>query len=458
MPDTKILNHSILDPWLTSRVGAARWCVAFSGGPDSCALLHLLRSWQIACKQDTPQLIAIHVNHGMQAASDQWQAHCEALCDSWKIPIVVVQAVVENAGKGAEAAARDARYAAFETELSCADVLFMGHHLDDQVETYFLRLMRGSGLSGLSAMPDSRVLGEGELLRPLLGVQRSELEAYLEQHQLTAIEDPSNFDTDIDRNYLRQKVLPLLADRWSGYRQTVARAAGHASVAQAVIEECLPQPTTVFSVMGDPGLEQRELNAVSIDAAMIKLRSWLRGQGCSMPDQLLLAEFVRQLRESAAAASPRLSTGDFELQRYRSRIYLLPEFSRNVSTGGLEEGASLAIGEECPISGLGKLTLAPAAAAGLRLDAKDRLTIRWRQGGERCRPMGRAYNQRLKKLLQEFLVPPWWREHIPLLYLDDELLAVAGLWLCESSRLQSPDEDNSELWEPCYERKPLAFD
>ncbi len=453
-----MLNHSILDPWLTSRAGAARWCVAFSGGPDSCALLHLLHSWQIACKQDTPKLIAIHVNHGMQAASGEWQAHCEALCDTWGIPIVVIQAVVENAGKGAEAAARDVRYAAFEAELSCGDILFMGHHLDDQVETYFLRLMRGSGLSGLSAMPDSRVLGEAELLRPLLGVQRSELQAYLEQHQLTAIEDPSNFNTSIDRNYLRQEVLPLLADRWSGYRQTVARAAGHASVAQAVIEECLPQPATVFSVMGDPGLEQRGLNGVSIDAAMIKLRSWLRGQGCNMPDQQLLTEFVRQLRESAAAASPRLSSGDFELQRYRNCVYLLPEFTRDAGSGSHGEGVSLAIGEDCPLPGFGRLTLAPAAAAGLRLDAQDRLTIRWRQGGERCRPMGRAYNQRLKKLLQEFLVPPWWRERIPLLYLDDELLAVGGLWLCESSRLQLPDEGNCALWEPCCERKPLAFD
>ncbi len=458
MPDTKILHHSLLDSWLTSRVDAARWCVALSGGADSCALLHLLQNWRAVRPKNSPPLMAIHVNHGMQTASDDWQAHCEALCGAWNIPIVVVRAVVENAGKGAEAAARDARYRAFEGEITLGDVLFMGHHLDDQVETYFLRLMRGSGLSGLSAMSNSRALGDGELLRPLLGVQRSELEAYVEHHQLSVIEDPSNFDLTIDRNYLRQRVLPLLADRWSGYRQTVSRAAGHASVAQAVIEECLPQPATVVSVMGDPGIEQRALNSVSIDAAMIKMRSWLRAQGCSMPDQLLLAEFMRQLRESAAAASPRLSNGNFELQRYRNRIYLLPKLSEDVDTGKPEQDISLAIGEECSIPGLGKLTLAPATAAGLRLDAEDRLTIRWRQGGERCRPMGRAYHQRLKKLLQAFLVPPWWRERIPLVYLDDELLAVAGLWLCESSRLQSADEENTGLWEPRLERKPLALD
>ena len=185
---------------------------------------------------------------------------------------------------------------------------------------------------------------------------------------------------------------------------------------------------------------------------------WLRGQGHSMPDQLLLAEFLRQLRESAAAASPRLSNGDFELQRYRNRIYLLPQFTQSVAASGDKEGVSLTIAEEYSLPGSGKLTLVPAAAVGLRLNAQDRLSVRWREGGERCRPMGRAYSARLKKLLQEFLVPPWWRERVPLLYLDDELLAVAGLWLCESSRLQSPDEDGTELWEPCWERKPLAFD
>jgi len=334
-------------------------------------------------------------------------------------------------------------------------VLFMGHHLDDQVETYFLRLLRGSGLSGLSAMPQQRSLGAGKLIRPLLAFTREQLQHYLTSQNLSAIDDPSNADTSIDRNYLRQQVLPLLGERWPAYRATVARAAQHAFIGQNIIDECLPAPCTVFSALDDPGLEYPELASVSVDAAMIKLRSWLRARGCAMPDQQLLREFVRQLREAGPGASPRMDCSNYVLQRYQDRVYLLPEFSRGGDFS--QSPAALVPGSPCDIEGVGRLSLEPASDIGFCLSGGDELQMRWRQGGERCRPRGRPYNQRLKKLLQEFAVPPWWRERVPLLYLGDELLAVGGLWLCESSRLGSSSSSGGPLWQLRWQRKPLLF-
>ena len=452
------LNHRSLDPWLVPNTGAPRWCVAFSGGPDSCVLLHLMHLWCSQNADEAPPLVAIHINHGMQEDADHWQAHCEELCGDLSIPIIVHLAQVEGTGRGAEAAARQARYQQFEAELEAGDILFMGHHLDDQVETYFLRLMRGSGLSGLSAMPARRALGAGELIRPLITTQRCLLEAYVAEHGLAVIQDPSNLDTSIDRNYLRQKVMPLLEDRWPGYRQTVARAAEHASVGQAVINEALPAPTTFYSVMGDPGIEQRELNSVSCDSAMIKLRHWLQSGGYPMPDQVPLAEFVRQLREGVAASSPRLECGSYVLQRYQGRVYMLPDFSGSSQDMLERDSVGLFPGGTCTIAGVGELAIQPTQGEGLRLEEADRLELRWRQGGERCRPKGRPYNQRMKKLFQEFGVPPWWRERLPLLYLGDELLEVGGLFQCESSRLAVLPGSNEGLWQLSWTRKPCAFD
>ena len=452
------LHFSDLDAWLTSRTGAARWCVAFSGGPDSTVLLHLLQSWCSNHPGGTPPLVALHVNHGMQGDADSWQVHCESLCHSWNIPIIVHGATVESAGQGVEAAARQARYQYFEAEIKTGDVLFMGHHLDDQVETFFLRLMRGSGLSGLSAMPQRRDLGGGELIRPMLKMERSLLADYITAHQLSAIADPSNLDTSLDRNYLRQAVLPLLEERWGGYRQTVARAAEHAAVSQAVVNECLPALKTVFSVMGDPGIEQKELNSGSVDAGMIKLRRWLRSGGYSMPDRLLLQEFMRQLREGAAASSPRLACSSFVLQRYQNRIYLLPDFPQGEDGLSPLQSVVLNPGEIRDITGVGEVAVIRAEGAGLELDGEDCLELRWRAGGERCRPRGSPYHQRLKKLFQEHAVPPWWRERVPLLYLGDELLAVGGLWLCESSRLRHETALSEGLWQLCWARKPCTFD
>ena len=452
------LNHRSLDSWLAPNTGAPRWCVAFSGGPDSCALLHLIHCWCAQSTNDAPELVAIHINHGMQEGADSWQAHCEALCGDLGIPIIVHRAEVESAGQGAEAAARQARYRLFEAELEAGGILFMGHHLDDQVETYFLRLLRGSGLSGLSAMPERRTLGAGELIRPLIKMPRGMLEAYVEEHGLVAIQDPSNLDTAIDRNYLRQKLMPVLENRWPGYRQTVARAAEHASVGQAVIDECLPVPATLYSVMGDPGVEQRGLNGVSCDAAMIKLRRWLKSGGYPMPDQLSLTEFVRQLREGVATSSPRLECGCYVLQRYQNRVYMLPDFSDSRDVGAERDSVELIPGGKCEVAGVGELAILPVHGEGLRLADADRLELRWRVGGERCRPKGRPYNQRLKKLFQEFGVPPWWRERVPLLYLGDELLEVGGIFQCESSRLCSQPGSPEGLWQLCWTRKPCAFD
>lgn len=451
-------NYASLDAWLRPDAGAARWCVAYSGGPDSTVLLHLMHTWCAENPGEAPALVAVHVNHGMQESADSWQAHCEAVCSSWGIPIIVRRAVVEGGGQGAEAAARRARYTLFETEIKAGDLLFMGHHLDDQVETYFLRLMRGSGLSGLSAMPARRSLGDGELIRPLLKIERSVLQEYAVVHRLEVIQDPSNLDTSIDRNYLRQKVLPLLADRWSGYRQTVVRAAEHAATGQAIVNECLPAPRTVFSVLGDPGVEQKELTRVSPEAGMIKLRSWLQSGGYPMPDHLLLAEFMRQLREGAAASSPRLACSSYVLQRYQGQIFMLPDFSDGDHDLTPGEPVALNPGELRDIDGVGEVGILPAEGEGLRLCEGDILELRWRQGGERCRPRGRPYNQRLKKLFQEFAVPPWWRERVPLLYLQDELLSVGGLWLCESSRLCAKTDREEVLWQLSWQRKPCAFD
>ena len=454
----QVLQSTHLNSWLSPKLGAARWCVAFSGGPDSTALLHLIHTWCLGHSGNTPPLFALHVNHGMQSDADKWQLHCESLCAAWGIPIIVSQALVDRAGQGSEAAAREARYCLFEAEIEAGDILFMGHHLDDQVETYFLRLMRGSGLSGLSGIPARRKLGGGELIRPLLEVERRSLEEYITAHKLVTIEDPSNLDTAIDRNYLRQKVLPLLGARWGGYRRTVARAGEHAAVGLAVINECLPLPKTVFSVLGDPGIEQRALNSVSVEAAMIILRRWLQSAGYSMPDQALLTEFMRQLREGAAASSPRLVCSNYGLQRYQNRVYLLPDFLNDEEQASRPESIKICPGEVHELTGVGTVGLVSGAVQGLSLDAHDTLELRWRSGGERCRPKGRPYNQRLKKLFQEFAVPPWWRERVPLLYLEDELLAVGGLWLCESSRLCAQEVPSEGLWQLAWQRKPCAFD
>ncbi len=224
-----MLKYTDLDSQLNELLAAPAWFVGFSGGVDSTVLLHLLHRW-CAANPGSPNLRALHINHGLQAAAGDWQRHCELVCRSLQVPLYTCTVDVRAQGSG-EAAARTVRYRAFQEQLSPGAVLFLGHHLDDQVETFFLRLLRGAGVEGLAAMPRRRTLGEGFLVRPLLEFSRSDIEHYAAHHTLEYVEDPSNSNTTMDRNFLRVKLLPLLASRWPSYRQTVARASGHMAAA-----------------------------------------------------------------------------------------------------------------------------------------------------------------------------------------------------------------------------------
>ncbi len=438
-----VITHSDLDGELTALGSAPHWYVGFSGGVDSTALLHLLSRWRRA-NPGAPPLTAIHINHGMQSAADDWQVHCEWVCKMLQVPLISHQVSVLNSGRGDEADAREARYRVFEQQLGDAEILFLGHHLDDQVETFFLRLLRGAGVQGLAAMPARRALGRGELLRPLLAFTREQVEQYIREQGLSCIEDPSNSDTAMDRNFLRAELLPLLASRWPGYRRTVARAGGHMSATAEVLAELLPLPETVYSAMGDPGVLQQSLAGKS---GAQQLRSWLQAAGLPTPDQAALEEFMRQLRESGADSAPRLQCSAYCLQRYRDAIYLLPdEVGLNLAAFQLRPG------DIFQVPGVGRLALEPTREAGVFLEPDELLHLGWREGGERCSPVGRGGSNSLKKLLQERDVPPWWRARIPLLYLGEELLCVGDLWLCRSSRYRDFAPRGDSLWRLVWQR------
>jgi tRNA(Ile)-lysidine synthase len=441
-----IIDHTVLDGPLAGFLSASHWYLGLSGGVDSTVLLHLLIRWRRSCPQ-APELTALHINHGMQSAASEWQSHCEWVCRLLRVPFIARRVEVHPGSGGGEAAAREARYAVFEELLEDDATLFLGHHLDDQVETFFLRLLRGAGVQGLAGVPAERPLGRGRVVRPLLQVTRAQLEAYASQHGLSCVEDPSNADTALDRNFLRAELLPLLAERWPGYRRTVSRASEHMAVAAATLEELLPLPETVFSALGDPGLPLTALLGKR-DAAAQAMRAWLQSQGLPAPDQSALEEFLRQLRESDGDASPRLHCRTFTLQRYREAVYLVPDSG---SAPKLPEVA-LKPGAVRELAGVGRVALCPAEGAGLALAEDEVLIVGWRRGGERCRPVGRGRSTSLKKLLQESDVPPWWRDRVPLLSLTEELLAVGDLWLCASSRFREQARPGEALWQLSWDR------
>ena len=438
------LDHPTLDPLLTALTAAPHWYVGFSGGVDSTALLHLLGAWHRA-HQNAPPLTALHVNHGLHLQAGEWENHCAWICRFLEIPFQALRADVVVAGEGPEAAARDARYKLFQEQLGEGDVLFLGHHQDDQVETFFLRLLRGAGVDGLAAMAPERALGRGQVVRPLLDVSRSALESYVSGHGLQCVKDPSNEDVELDRNYLRREIMPRLEQRWPGYRQTVARASEHLAGASQRLRRSVTPLATVHSAAGDPGVAVAELVESSEDDAALALRNWLRELGCRAPDRAPLQELLRQLSQAREGRGAELRCGDYRLSRYRDVLYLLPPEAAVPS-----EALQLSPGESLEIPGVGEVRL-ERAQEGFWLSADEDLLVQFRRGGERCHPVSRKRSNSLKKLLQESELPPRWRDRVPLLFLDEELLAVGSLGACRSGRWGGEAHEGEAAWKMVWE-------
>jgi tRNA(Ile)-lysidine synthase len=390
-------------------------CVAFSGGPDSSALLHALAQLPAARARG---LRALHVDHGLHPDSAAWARHAERFCAALEVPCEVLRVQVDgHQGTGVEAAARHARYAALATRLREGEYLLLGHHRDDQAETVLLKLLRGAGPEGLGGMRVLRPFGRGQLWRPLLALSRQQLRDYVAAHRLECIDDPSNADTRLARNQLRHQILPRLTQHWP---QAVESILHSAALCRAAADALRLQWLAAFDALHDPA--SGSLDAAGWLALLPALREplldhWLHARGLAAPTTAQRRQIERQCG-ARAGQLPCVRWAGAELHIWKGRLWALPP-APAIDAGWQAPWH----GEPLALPGGGELALDPADA---RLDAP--LQLRLRRGGERIKPAGDAHTRELRDLFQQSQLPPWQRQACPLLYAGDELVAVADRW------------------------------
>jgi tRNA(Ile)-lysidine synthase len=412
---SKAENIPRLEPTPDEWPGSGGIVVAFSGGPDSACLLHLLSQ-----SQPRRRITAVHINHDLDHGSAGRAEQAAAIAEGMDVRCLVEQVQVKRSGS-IEANARKARYRALSQHVSDGDVLVTAHHADDVAETLLLRLLRGSGVGGLGGIPWQRPFERGHLIRPLLRFRRSEIETYLTTHGIPSIHDPANDLLSLDRNFLRHEVLPLLKERFPGYIQAFNRSA-RLNRAAADVLRTVTSARIEDAERPGPRLDLSALGKQSPFTLAETIRDWCLKHRIEPPPGQQLDEFVSQVRDAPLDRQPKLEWGQVRVQRHGDSLWLIERQIESAhwrlewdGQGTLELPAdcgTLAFSKPLPDAFLAKKLLVcsgkPAEKLRIHIDSGHRS---------------------VKQLLAEAGIPPWHRQLWPRVWIDGELVALGDRWL-----------------------------
>ena len=409
----------------------SRIAVAFSGGLDSSVLLHSL----VSIPEFKERVFAIHVNHGLSPNSKSWIKHCEKFCRVLGVNFIPLTIELENS-KTNENILRKARYEAFFSCLEKGDVLCTAHHQDDHIETILFRILRGTGIKGLAGIEKYSQIEGIDLIRPLISYSKKDLLDYGNKFNVNWIEDESNEDLSISRNFIRKKVIPNLKnDNWPEYKNSISYLSSKAKEANEILDEiafldlkrCASESLDRLSIL--------KIKELSHARAMNVLFTWLGinthlGVSNKITDQVYKSIVLASENSNPVVTfGKRGESGSFQIRRFNNFLRHLPltetETLSNKKVWKWNTNNPL----ELPT---GTLSMQLSLGKGISTQLTEPgISIKGRIGGERCKPEGRSKSQKLKKLFQEYRVPPWVRDRIPLVYVGDQLAAVSDLWVCE---------------------------
>lgn len=372
--------------------------VGFSGGVDSLVLLNSL----LTMPHLKNRIRAIHVNHGLSPHASDWQAFCEKICQAYEIPLVVEKVKLLHASN-LEEQARSARYQVFNQYLGVGEVLLLAHHLDDQIETFFLHALRGTGVDGLACMPKLYARSHYFIMRPFLGTSRNAILDYATTYGLDWVEDESNQQTHFSRNFLRHEVLPLIQKKWPHYRQSVLHT----------IEACQEQRNYLYQEVPKAPLDILILRNKSSLERQQCLRAWFRAYQIPLPNRRVLHQIEEQMIFPRRLDSKsEIRWQGYRILAYQNQLYCVQELI--VPDDFIWHGFPKPIGN----------LRVKISDNGVNIQSIDHVEVRYRKGGERIYLKG--HHRCVKNLFQEWKVAPFERERIPFIYVNGILKCIVG--------------------------------
>jgi tRNA(Ile)-lysidine synthase len=422
------------------------WVVAFSGGADSSVLLSVLA--QINKEFATPKLVALHINHGLQQQAIEWEQVCSQICQSLNVELIIAKANIDASQiklYGIEQAARDCRYQIFNKYLQANDCLIQGHHKNDQAETILLRLCRGTGLDGLAGIPRTRKLHDSYLIRPMLNISRNQIINYAKQNNICYINDPSNYDTKFSRNFIRHEILPKLESRWPKIIDRLSATATEitevADVIMANVAQQLQYCKINYQLRGISlysGLSITKLNEFELEDQCRVIRLWLKENKVLLPSRDAINKIITEVINSNIDANPKIKIANYFIRRYLDNLLLVAIDHAIVATDiqwDWQNKPSITINnimltmEVSSVESNFNINL-PARPVVIKFRHSIEPKLKFLLAGRKC-------SKKLKQLMQEYSIPPWLRDSMPLLFDGNEMIAAPGLWVCNKYQIKN---------------------
>lgn len=436
-----------------------RVVVGVSGGPDSVALLHILKELALQLKVS---LSIAHLNHRFRGKeSDRDAEYVQELALELGLPVIVesrdVSAFIKKEGLSLEDGARRARYDFFARVVKRvkANKVALGHNADDQAETVLMRLLRGSGREGLGGIPPVRELKPGskvKIIRPLIEATREEIEKYLKENRVKARLDASNIEPIYLRNRIRLKLLPLLTKYNPNIKSILVRTAQILGEEDRYLERIVSQHLKRIVKKGKEGitLDIIKLSSLSLPIQRRILRETLGSiKGNKLDIQLAHIDDILDLLKARGRASLDLPGNILITKEYRK---LSIHFKREKKASSFNYSLKVPGITKIPELGLSFRTKIPktrprALKKGLKKRAyfdygriKAPLSLRNREAGDRFQPLGMRGSKKLKDFFIDEKIPLKERERIPLLVSGKEIIWVVGHRISDKAKVTNKTE------------------
>jgi tRNA(Ile)-lysidine synthase len=419
-------------------LSATHIVVAYSGGVDSHVLLHALHNVRQRAHLDF-QLSVIHIHHGLSQHADQWQIHCQQVCNTLDVEFQTANVNVQAAPRQSlEAEARKARYNKLIELAPANSQLLLAQHQDDQFETFLLQLKRGAGPKGLSAMNRAWVspcqIDSGKqvgFFRPLLDTTQQVILDYAQLHNLKWCEDESNQNTDFERNFLRHEVSPILLNRWPEMARSVTRSAALCAEQQGLLDEVCEEKLKQIKA-SDNSLHLPALKQLSQSWLNQLVRYWLSDLNIQSPSLAVLNQLKPEVLDAAQDATPILQWQGWQFRRFDQQLFVIRARFEKVRLNRVWKGEkSIQLPQD-----MGCLTF--TQTSDIQVGNKSQLIVNpslgpiiLRSGGYSVRftPLGNQHSKPIKQWFKMWKVAPWLRDSVLLVIQNEQVL---GLFLGDS--------------------------